>query len=384
MWAQDRRRSRQHGLLPAPSSLLGGLHSFYRATPGRAFSQSWNGNESFDGDPMAGFEPVYPVAGTGYTSNPFFFLMPYRESGGTRVYAGVMKIAGDPWIELGEGGWDFVWPGWSGMSGWTTGCLIVRGLNNDWSSLYSRVVSAATMASGWLDDGTGWTSGVPHDFDHPPTVARVLWKIDFEGRGVAGPCDVVMSPLGGSAFDVSDGGQMVRMMVDDLRRSLDGTMAYWYCPTNEWVCSMWIGGAYKLNGVMHCSMSVLPEVSFAGFTAQTGFSDSVAGDWYLIVQRSDTLVDTSTLDVFRLRDGAHIKADNMLVMTDGGGCSTVPLLDTDDFFADGMGSFASFGGGYCWWQAGAGYCDRIGLWNRPLTDAEVEDLFNCGLGWTPA
>jgi hypothetical protein len=59
------------------------------------------------------------------------------------------------------------------------------------------------------------------------------------------------------------------------------------------------------------------------------------------------------------------------------------LTDSDDYFQEGIWGVLAFGSSFHWGFQGYGYYDRMGMWDRALSDEEVLDLFNNGLGWQP-
>jgi len=368
---------------PAPDTLLDGLHEFYRPEEGQVFARSVGETDAFDGDPFAGsVAPTVDVNGVYADVEPSFRVVPFREVGGVRRYSGIVWSASPGYIAAGG----VAWPAWGTMSNWPTGFLLVWCESPDGE--ISREVSAATMAAGWVDDGTGWTVGLPFSYALPPTVSKTLFRRPGEGAVAGGTPATITSPLGGLAFDLSNGDMLARQMADDpISRSMDITIAYWVCPAYTGHTSMWLGGSWtwQLIGEQfdryQWQTTPPPDVNFIGVE---GLDDTMAncqyGDWFLVVQRGNTVADTLTQDVYRLRDGHHQR-----VVATLSACSINPLTAAPaNYFADGLMRVMAFGCGFWWGNAGASQVDRCATWSRPLTDTEVLNLFNSGLGWEPA
>jgi len=271
-----------------------------------------------------------------------------------------------------------LWPVWSATPAWVTGYCVLRLVNSGYAGF--RDVAAATMFGGWTDTNTGWSdpSELPADFDHPPTTAKVIWNnLNLFVPPQTFP--TVASLFGGVAFDSNFGEALARVMSDDLRRTVDGTFAYWVCP-NENI------------GVLHGVRGTFAETFGTGYAGVTGTDFSVsngngspdsvtatgheAGDWYLLVQRNDFLTDSFKMDLLRARDGAQFSIS--------ANYQALPLTSGDDYWGNGIFGVLCFGSSWHWGVPGYAYYDRMGLWDRALTDTEVLDLFNNGLGWQPA
>ena len=367
---------------PVPDTLLEGLHDFYRPEAGQVFARSYGVSDAFDGNPMAGFVAPTVSEGSGsYTDvEPSFRLVAFREVSGVRRYATVIQNINPGYISSGS----VVWPAWGTLSNWPTGFLLVWSEGPDGE--ISREVSAATMAAGWVDDGTGWTVGLPFSYAVPPIVSKTLFRRPYEGAGAGGTPATVTSPLGGLAFDLTNGDLLTRQMFDDpIRRSMDVTIAYWVCPAlNGYYSTMFCGGSWTVQFFCEHPDSNLPDMTFNGYNFYDSMPDCQADDWFLVVQRGDTFNATLTQDVFRLRDGQQ--QTHVAPLWDEGYAGPVAPLNApvDRYFADGLMSALSFGCGFWWGNAGAAYVDRCATWSRPLTDTEVLNLFNNGLGWSPA
>jgi hypothetical protein len=184
----------------------------------------------------------------------------------------------------------------------------------------------------------------------------------------------VSSPLGGVAFDSSFGDRLTRNWSEDLRRDLDGTMAFWFCPLAEAS-----GVVSSLRGVYNYSVlgnysCWQPDFNY-GDNNEVSIGDHVDGDWYLVVLRSDTLLGVYKVDLVRLRDEAQFSGSSPLAGT--------ALSGASDYLNEGMLATLVLGSSWHWNVPGFGFYDRLGMWNRVLTDDEILDLFNNGLGWQP-
>jgi hypothetical protein len=186
----------------------------------------------------------------------------------------------------------------------------------------------------------------------------------------------VMGLFGGAAFDSTLGDKLFRVMSDDLRRSLDGTLAHWVSPADAsgGVLSTIRGGSEgKFFGSYNCVGS---DFDFGDGT-EIQITDHEFGDWYLVVMRNDTLTESFLIDLFRERDGARFSAPV---------ASLAPysaISPADDYYSEGLWSLLGVGDSGHWAVHGYGYFDRIGVWNRALDEGEVLALFNNGLGWLP-
>ena len=292
-----------------------------------------------------------------------------------RVYAGVAYQKEATASAPASG---FLWPAWTATPTWVTGYALLRWVNGTYSGY--RLVTLATMLAGWLDSGSGWSGGLPHDFANPPVTAKLVWNVVDE-YALPATVSVVASPLGGWAFDSTLGDHLARAMSDDLRRCPDVTMAYWVCPAEGTS-----GVLAALRGIFDVGMGgdywcAEPNLSF-GATAPVNLTDHQDGDWYLVVLRRDELADEYKKDLVRLRDGAQFSTETTLA-----GEGSAVLTGSDDYFQEGIWGVVAFGSSFHWVGAGPvqgyGYFDRMALWDRALSDEEVLDLFNNGLGWQP-
>ena len=213
---------------------------------------------------------------------------------------------------------------------------------------------------------------MPFDFAHPPKTAKVMWSL-FQEKYLEG-MPTVPSPLGGRAFDSTAGSQMVRHLSDDARRLSDSTIAFWFCPENHSN-----GIAWTVRGVSgpNCSGTYSCNVPFLDFQgdAPMTFGDHTDGDWYLIVERADFLEQKSKLTAMRM--GGEV------VLASVADLQSYPLTEGDDYFTEGIQGLICLGSSFHWSVQGYGYFDRLGLWDRCLSEEEIVDLFNLGLGWTP-
>ena len=302
-------------------------------------------------------------------------LHAFREVNGQRVYAGVAYQRD---VAIGSNGSGVEWPAWSASPSWVTGYALLR--FEDYIYTGHRMVTLATMQAGWLDTGSGWSGGLPVDFNNPPVTVKAVWNATDE-YGLPQVVSVVASPLGGWAFDATLGDHLGRAMSDDLRRCPDVTMAYWVCPADGTS-----GVLSALRGIFGVSLSgnyscVEPDLSF-GDTTPVEVADHQDGDWYLLVIRRDDLADEYKKDLVRLRDRAQFSTETTLA-----GEGSAVLTGSDDYFQEGIWGVVAFGSSFHWVGAGPvqgyGYFDRMALWDRALSDEEVLDLFNNGLGWQP-
>jgi hypothetical protein len=244
----------------------------------------------------------------------------------------------------------------------------------NWATYDYRDLSLAAMVGGWTDNGTGWSAAntLPNSFSNPPTVAKVMWsRLGYNQPDVM---PTVFSPLGGEAFDSTFGHVLTRNWSEDLRRDLDGTMAFWFCPMEESS-----GVVSSLRGVYDWTFLGNYNCLSPGFNLgdndEISIGDHVDGDWYLIVLRSDTLLDEYKVDLVRLRDEAQFAGSSALAGT--------ALSGSDNYFNEGMQATLVLGSSWHWGVPGFGFYDRLALWNRVLTDDEILDLFSSGLGWQP-
>jgi hypothetical protein len=269
------------------------------------------------------------------------------------------------------------WPAWS-AAGWLSGVTILQ-TRVDLSVKGWREVSAATLRAGWVDDGSGWDySGLPHGWSNPLPVARALWCVPAAGAAVES-VPVVSSGLGGWAFDSSAGRLLARVGDDELMRDLEGTTAYWVAP------DLYSGEQLSRVGSV---MSVEGEVYYMAESWGIGVWDDGAwvtleepqwDDWVLVVHRTDPVEDRLTVDLFRQRDGAHLSEWCELSWLSWQDV----LTPASDYFLGGYLAVQVVGGSYWWTRYGSARFDRIGFWRRALSDVEVEELFNYGLGWRP-
>lgn len=376
LWMQNRRRSRLNVETPQ-SPLLTGLMQFYLPQSGVTHYKSWNEPEALVSNPFIGLvTPTEDLGSGSYGAGDFiqYQLHPFRESGPSRVYAGVVH---QKELTLTSGSSGVLWPPWGATPGWVTGFAMLRFLNASYAGY--RVVTLAALLAGWTDSGTGWSSSgaLPVDFNSPPTTAKVVWNVQDE-YSLPQAVSVVASPLGGWAFDATLGDKLVRALSDDLRRNVDGTMTYWMCPDANTS-----GVLSSLRGIFTGNMGgnytcAAPDVSF-GDTALVNVPDHQDGDWYLVVIRRDDLADAYQKDLVRLRDGAQFATVDTLE-----GANSTVLTDAEDYFLEGIWGVLVFGSSFHWSQQGYAYYDRLAMWDRALSNDEVLDLFNNGLGWQPS
>lgn len=371
MWLQDRRRFRL-AAAAVMSPLQVGLLQFYQPIAGATALRSWDEAESPPGNLLAGLVvPVQTAAAGPYVAGNFVWYQvhPYREVSGVRTYPGLSL---DQSLSISLATAAVSWGAWSATPTWATGCVVVRWVN--WGTYTYRDLSLAAMTAGWTDDGTGWSAPntLPGGFSNPPTVAGVLWNRLGYDKPTAMP--TVMSPLGGVAFDSTFGDRLARNWSEDLRRDMDGTMAYWLCPMaySSGVLSS-VRGVYDYTflGNYNCSP---PDLSVGDF-GELSIADHEEEDWYLVVLRSDTLEDEYKVDLVRLRDEAQFSGSSSL--------SGTALGAGSDYLNEGMLATLVFGSSWHWGVQGYGFYDRMGVWDRVLTDDEILDLFNSGLGWQP-
>jgi hypothetical protein len=370
-WYLAQRGKHRRHLDATVGGLQDGLLQFYQVTAGMSHVRSWNETELLPDNPFLGFGDPYSEGASGGSYNAddlvAYFLLPYGENDG-RIYAGishrleVVTVADDA----------ILWPAWTESPGWVTGFTVLRHVND--SPAGYRDVNAATMFGGWRDDNTGWSAAaLPFDFDQPPTVAKVLWNVLEE---FAFPQTMATVPWsGGTAFStVDDLTQLIREICDDLRRSVTGTLAFWVCPLAD-------GSIAALSGDALTSFRIPCSAAGSGLafgdSGQVFIDGHESGDWYLLVLRNDEAAGTLTIDVIRQRDGVQVSANGALPAYCG------PLTGADDYLAEGLGATLSIGGPWFTDVGVPGYFDRIGLWNRRLTEAEVLELFNDGAGWLP-
>ncbi|MEI6197588.1 MAG: hypothetical protein WCS42_25015 [Verrucomicrobiota bacterium] len=362
---------------PVPSSLLDGLEQFYVPQPGSWFLKSFN--EAIPAgltNPFVGMAAPCAVTGAGsyVAGNDLYFqLLPYREDGNGRVYAGTILRSLVPGATDAFG---VVWPEWSAVPGWVTGYTVL--VYSESTDYLHRDVSAASMFAGWTDDGTGWTEGVFPDFENAPRTLKLLWCQPDDGwNGEPVPVNLTASPLGGYAFDATFSTSLTRALCDDLRRSVTGTLAFWVN------CDM---GGYEpvvaaVRGVFATNFQVaVSEDSFKGNNSfYCALDDCQMGDWYLVVLRNDEIYDTTRLDIARLRDGTWYSSQNAL----SSAYETSALTGDSNYLEEAIWGVLTFGGAWHWGSYYPSLFDRMGIWNRPLTDFEVQQLFNQGLGWQP-
>jgi hypothetical protein len=269
------------------------------------------------------------------------------------------------------------------MASWPTGFLVVR-LDGT-----CKEFSKAAMAAGWLDDGTGWGS-LPFSYAHPPKTTKTLWSQSWEGSRADLNIVKVPSPLGGLAFDTDTWtSHLARTMADDaLSRSLDITVAYWVCPRYVRHTSMWLGGAWSWHFIGEqfnreiWQTTPPPTVNFIGVTGlDDAMTDCQNEDWFLVVQRGNTLANTLTQDVYRLRDGHHQQVVAVLSDCDARLLAEEPAAGR--YFEEASMRAMAFGSGYWWGNTGSSFVDRMGTWTRTLTDEEVTRLWGLGFGWEP-
>jgi len=354
------------------SPLQVGLVQFYQPVAGATTLRSWNESEDPAVNLLAGLvSPAQSAAAGPYVSGNYVWYQvhPYREVSGVRTYPGLSLDLGFP-ISLPAA--SVTWPAWTATPEWATGCVVVRWYN--WGVYDYRDLSLAAMTAGWTDNGTGWSAPntLPGGFSNPPAVASVLWNRLGYGKPTTMP--TVSSPLGGVAFDSTLGDILARSWSEDLRRDLDGTMAYWVCPMSysDGVLSS-VRGVYEWTflGYYDCSP---PNLAIGDF-GELSLADHEDEDWYLVVLRSDTLADEYKVDLVRLRDAARFAGSTTL--------SGTALGAGSHYLNEGMQATLVFGSSWHWGVPGYGFYDRMGIWDRVLTEEEILDLFNSGLGWQP-
>jgi hypothetical protein len=351
---------------------------FYTPEANATFLKSWGESEAVPSNPFNGISAPFAVAYVGTYAlgdSVYYQVLPYRQ-GAERVYAGAM-LAYSLTMEEDEGG--FQWPAWSASPGWASGFSVLRHVNGSYAGFID--VPVGGMVAGWMDDAWGWSGpeSLPCSYSSPPKTAKVLWNVlDASTPPVA--MTTVSGVGGGLALDSTLGDKLVRLMSHDLRAQPEGTFAFWFCPTdnNGWGVIATLRGVYDVN--------YLGDYSFDGtslfvgdlYTATGGATATghQVGDWYLVVLRRDAVAALSKVDLVRQRDGVQFSA-------------AVPLFGKhleagDDYISEGIQGVACFGGSYHWGTPSYGYYDRMGVWNRSISDEEVEELFNVGLGWAPA
>ena len=194
--------------------------------------------------------------------------------------------------------------------------------------------------------------------------------------GAVSAMPTVASPLGGVAFDSTAGDQLEREQSAYLRQMPDFTLAFWWCPSG-----LAGGHAAAIRGISQTSVSLGystesdPLKLLVGDGGEVEVADHVEGDWYLLAWRADSAALTQKITLTRLRDGAVFE----------GQCGEgVGVLNGEaDYFFEGMLAAVCFGSSWHWSVLGRGYYDRMGIWNRALTEDNLADLFNLGLGWMP-
>jgi len=373
-WLQGRRRKRLAGVVEPqeePTGLEAGLVEFYQPEAGATFVRSFDESRAPDAVPYT-MQSLEESEGEGsYPEGTAleYFVMPYRTVDGVRVY-GSCLLQHSLGVTVPDAG--VLWPGGGEAPAWVTGYCVLRWVN--YSTRSHRYFSVAGMLAGWLDNGTsGWIEGLPATFAAPPDVLRVMWSRDGT-HSAPSTMPTVLSPLGGWAFDSTTGHQLCREMCDGLRRMPEATMAYWLCPADGsgGVLSS-LRGVFLLSFGGNYSCSV-PDFVFAE-AGEASVADHQDGDWYLVVLRNDPLEELCKVDLVRLRDEAQFSASATL--------NAAALTVDDDFFYDGLLAVLVLGCSWHWGVQGYGYYDRLGVWDRALTDEEILDLFNSGLGWVP-
>ena len=177
----------------------------------------------------------------------------------------------------------------------------------------------------------------------------------------------VLSPFGGVALDSTLGDKLVRAVSDDLRRSLDGTWAFWVCPADGTN-----GGLSHMRGVNSGSYFLdyscsAPNLAI-GLGGEVSITDHVDGDWYLAVVRNDTLTWSYTIDVFRARDSGRFAAS----VFDTSGYAA--LSGEMDYAWEGLWALLALGSSGHWGFQGYGYFDLFGIWDRALGEEEVLEV----------
>jgi len=370
-WLQDRRRSRAFS--PVESNLLTGLVQFYQPQASATHLRSWDEDASVPSDPFLGFTGLVLDAISGsYLAGDYvqYQVFPFGTRDGARLYAGVAWMT-EIWCSDDN---DAVyWEAWFANPTWVTGYAVLRYVNGSLAG--HRIVTAAAMFAGWTDDNDGWVEGLPCGYYDPPNTAKVVWNITSL---FSSPPAITTAPslFGGVAFDSTYGDRLVRVMSDDLRRAPDATLAYWVSPTVETGYNVLHSVRGSATGSFGGNYSVGTEFSVAGVAGSAIATGHVEGDWYLLVMRNDSLGGDHHIDLIRERDGAHFTHSESLTAT--------PLSDADDFLLEGVWGVLVFANSWHYEVPGYALYDRMGIWDRALTNEEVLDLFNNGLGWTPA
>jgi len=374
-WAlqlQKRRRARLSASVSVPPMLDSGLLQFYRAQDGVKVVRSFNETVAVPAEPFAGMASYTALDDSGnYAAGDVvrYYLAPYVTVDGGRVYLGVTTyhvvnvVLADSGIERQE---------WTSTPTGVDGFTVVRWLNT--TTFSHRHLTTASMAAGGVDTGTGWTAGLPWSFETPMVSAKAMWSRFNHWLPAAMVTEA--SPLGGVAFDTSTGYQWVRECGDDVARLTDCTTAFWFCPTGVSGIPWSVRGITQVmfSGGIEGDEEIPAEITIGG-NGEIAITDHVPGDWYLIVNRNDTLEGLQKLTAYRLRDSARFDG-----ATDAMGTS---LTTGSDYFLEGMLAAVSLGSSWHWNVQGYGYFDRLGIWDRALTSEEIEGLFNFGLGWEP-
>lgn len=353
---------------------MSGLLQFYVPQAGVNFLKSWNETEGVPNNPLDGIGMPYSVGWSGSYAlgdSIRYDVFPYRQVA-QRIYAGAVVVYS---VTVEAENAAMQWPAWSSYPGWVSGFIVLRYVNGAYAGYLDQ--SSMTMFAGWTDDAWGWSGpeAMPCSFANPPVTVKVLWN---QPDWTEGPLelDTVLSPFGGLAFSSMNGDKLVRVLSDDLRRSLDGTFAFWFCPAAESSGALGaIRGVY--SGSYFGNYSCSPPALDFGNSGEIGVLNHQDGDWYLAVVRHDTLTASHTLDLLRERDNARFSAS----VAD---LTYIAGLDSEsDYLNEGLWALAAVGDSGHWGIHGYAYFDRIGIWNRALTEEEVLDLFNSGLAWQP-
>lgn len=271
--------------------------------PGRTNLRSLTDTEPDLGAALGLAAPWWLAEGQGYAdgSAPMFAAVPYALRGVQRLLAGCVTR-----FDMGAclGVCDAVWDASSALPLWVDGVLLVRWLDGQVDYLD---VPAASVRSGWADDGSGWTNfadapGVMFDYSDPPLVAPYLWV----GNSFWTHQETVLvmpSPLGGWAVDTSLGGALVRAPAEPLMRAGDLTLAFWFGPTDDtgYMDIAGVRGVWVRRLVVNFSLSSGQATFWSHLTGTPSvtLTGHQSGDWYLVVMRLDALLDRLSLPIWK-------------------------------------------------------------------------------------
>jgi hypothetical protein len=210
----------------------------------------------------------------------------------------------------------------------------------------------------------------------------VLWS---QGGAATSTVDTVASPLGGLALDTTTKAAWSVAKVG-LGMNETVTVAYWLKPGVSGSASMsgLRGVTDALRHMLYASNDGQGVVNFTPDGSEAGilWEDDQA-DWYLVTVTVDNSLAAEwvvRMTMQRLRDGAA-QTRTWAVDPTGGAYQT--LDEGFDDWWSGMSMLFGIGGIIYWNGFGAGYFDRIGVWNRALSLEEIDTLYGAGLGWLP-